>query len=128
MGAREGIEYLVLKKLGGSEKLLKAVIDYANGESPSIVVHRYNITKETLRSFIAVLRLKTETMRPEPLIKLATNIVLRYVPTVVSGRRCRICGEVLYYVHPEGHVARKHRVLIRVWSNIIIDHLKGRKI
>ncbi|MEM0260579.1 MAG: hypothetical protein QXJ51_04380 [Sulfolobales archaeon] len=126
----EVLEYLVLKMMAGRPEILKALIEYVEGNlSPAAAPQIYNVSKHQLRGFIQRIYDKANN-RPlaNLLIKLAVPIILEktriYIDRSQRPEECMVCGRKLYNVFPEDHIKKHHKDLIEYEKQKILAELR----
>ena len=123
---REAAEYIALKVLAGREELLRAMLDYALGESPRELRDRYGVSRGTMSSFIARLRAKAYASRVEPVIRLLVPAALRKLDRAAAlNGSCRVCGRKLPpHRSAEDHIAKRHRELVVALARELVEEVK----
>ncbi|MEZ0290699.1 MAG: hypothetical protein ABWJ42_06395 [Sulfolobales archaeon] len=127
----EVLEYLVLKMMAGRPEVLKALLEYIEGNlSPAAAPQIYNVSKHQLRGFVQRIYDKANN-RPlaNLLIKLSVPIILEktriYIDRSQRPEECIVCGRKLYNVFPEDHIKKHHKDLIEYEKQKILTELKN---
>lgn len=112
----EALRYLVVKVLAGDFVTLHALKEYlVDGESPSILSHRYRVGKFKLRGYIQRVIEKAGGHRvAQYVVKTTYGSLSSLTPVVVKvsgGYYCTAC-EKLITMNPERHVRLEHRDLV----------------
>jgi len=132
MGAKELIEYLVLKQLAGRSEVLWIIYQYyIHDESISSIAERFNMSKATVRSYIQRVREKVSTQRARILVKYIVPEVFKLKPiaTRVLGRRyiCTHCyAELPSGRMMEHHIKDVHTDIVEKSVNQVLKNLKER--
>ncbi|MEM2007329.1 MAG: hypothetical protein QW154_06810 [Sulfolobales archaeon] len=118
----ESLKYLVVKVLAGDFVTLHALKEYLlDGESPSILSHKYRIGKFKLRGYIQRVIEKAGNYRvAQYVIKVSYSSLCNLTPIVIrvpGGYYCTVCEKVLT-MNPERHVRLEHKDLV---NKIIAD-------
>jgi hypothetical protein len=121
----ESLRYLVVKVLAGDVVTLHALKEYLiDGESPSVLSHKYRVGKFKLRGYIQRVIEKAGNHRIAQYILRSTyDSLSRLSPIVVKvsgGYYCTIC-ERLLTMNPERHIRLEHRDLV---NKIVADCLR----
>ena len=126
MSMREAAEYIAIKVLAGREELLRAMLDYALGESPRELRDRYGVSRGTMSSFIARMKAKACVMHVEPVIRLLVPAALRKLDRAVAlNGSCMACRRKLPpYRSAEDHIAKRHRELVAALARELLEEVK----
>lgn len=124
----ESLKYLVIKVLSGDFVTLHALKEYLlDGESPSILSHKYKIGKFKLRGYIQRVIEKAGNYRvAQYVVKTAYSSLSSLTPIVIripGGYYCTVC-EKLLTMNPERHVRLEHKDLV---NRIIADCMRVAK-
>ncbi|NAZ13350.1 MAG: hypothetical protein GU359_04255 [Desulfurococcales archaeon] len=126
----EVLEYLILKKMAGRPEVLKALLDYVDGNiSPATASTVYGISKYQLRGFAQRIYDKAGNRSlASLLIKIAVPIILEktkvYIDRSQKPEECLICNRKLYNVFPEDHIKKHHKDVISHEKQRIIVEIK----
>ncbi|MCC6030410.1 MAG: hypothetical protein LM586_02050 [Desulfurococcales archaeon] len=126
----EVLEYLILKKMAGRPEVLKALLDYVDGNiSPATASTVYGISKYQLRGFAQRIYDKAGNRSlASLLIKIAVPIILEktkvYIDRSQKPEECLICNRKLYNVFPEDHIKKHHKDVITLEKQRIIVEIK----
>ncbi|MCX8184388.1 MAG: hypothetical protein RMI56_05885 [Sulfolobales archaeon] len=112
----ESLRYLVIKVLAGDFITLHALKEYLiDGESPSVLSHKYKIGKFKLRGYIQRVIEKAGNYRiAQYVIKSSYNPLCGLAPIVVKvpgGYYCTVCEKSLT-TNPERHIRLDHRDIV----------------
>ncbi|MEM1622664.1 MAG: hypothetical protein QXZ60_03160 [Sulfolobales archaeon] len=114
--AVESLKYLIVKVLAGDFVTLHALKEYLlDGESPSILSHKYRIGKFKLRGYIQRVIEKAGNYRvAQYVIKVSYGTLCSLTPIVVrvpGGYYCTVCEKVLT-MNPERHIRLEHKDIV----------------
>ena len=119
-GIVEAIEYIVTVALTGHKERLKMYLEYLEGESPSVIAFKYNVSKNVVRGIIQRIH---EKIRMYPtagkrVLKYVVRSAMRSIDPVYTcdGEKCicNICGATVpnnYHVK-RAHIESNHQAVI----------------
>ncbi len=128
-GTEKLIKYLVVKVLAGHGYAVQAVYEHiVNEVSPSVLAHRYGMSKHQLRGYTQRVIEKTGSeWRAKALLRLLTPYILRVKPIIIfygNGKAyCSYCREEILVAKAEDHVRRKHKDLVNVIMRKILHEV-----
>jgi hypothetical protein len=120
MGAIDVIEFLVVKKMAGKEKLIDLVAMYLEDKIRPSDAENFGIPRTILRATLQrIYGMETNREKLRAIITGVAPIIKEKAPTIISNDNrydiCKICGENLTMrnIFPEDHIKKRHRNLIR---------------
>ncbi len=128
----ESIKYLAIKMLADKGYVVDAIYSYlVEGERPSVLAHKYNITKHTIRGNIMrfVEKVGSEG-KARKLIKLIKDSNAKIGPIVYKTDTlytCLICNEKIDESKLEKHITTKHKAELQRAINYILSKVEAKK-
>ncbi len=121
----ESLKYLVVKVLAGDIVTLHALKEYlVDGESPSVLSHKYKVGKFKLRGYIQRVTEKAGNYRvAQYILRTTYDSLSKLAPIVVKvsgGYYCTVCEKIIT-MNPERHVRLEHRDLV---NRIVMECLR----
>ncbi len=112
----EALRYLVIKVLAGDFVTLHSLKEYlVDGESPSVLSHKYRVGKFKLRGYIQRVLEKAGNYRvAQHIVKTSYTYLSGLSPIVVRvprGYYCTACEKPIT-MNPERHIRLEHKDLV----------------